>query len=72
MQAMQEHHAQEGLLFSIEDGEIEAFLEEMNLRMIDVLDSEAIERKYLLDEDGNLIGRIAGSFRFARAGVRRN
>jgi len=67
MQSMKEHHANEALLFSIKDGEIEAFLAEMNLRMIQYLDQEAIEERYLTDDQGKRIGKRAGSFRIVCA-----
>ena len=67
MKSMKEHHANEGLVFSMKPGEIESFLAEMNLRMIDHLDSEAIEGIYLLDENGMLIGRMTGVFCFVYA-----
>jgi methyltransferase (TIGR00027 family) len=65
--SMKEHHANEALVFSIKNGEIESFLAERDLRMIDYLDNEAIERKYLMDENGSLIGRMTGIFRFVCA-----
>jgi len=67
MKSMQEHHANEGLMFSIKDGEIEPFLAGMNLRMVEHLDSEAIEQKYLVDDNGTLIGRMTGNFRIVCA-----
>jgi methyltransferase (TIGR00027 family) len=67
MQSMKEHHAKEALLFSIKDGEIEAFLAEMNLRMSQYLDQEAIAERYLTDDQGKLIGKMAGSFRIVCA-----
>jgi len=67
MNSMKEYHANEQLLFSIKDGDIESFLAERNLRMIDYLDNEAIVRKYLMDDNGSLIGRMAGNFHFVCA-----
>ncbi len=67
MASMQVHHANEELLFSIKDGEIKSFLAERNLRMIDHMDDRAIERKYLTDDNGSLIGRMSGKFRFVCA-----
>jgi methyltransferase (TIGR00027 family) len=63
-QTMKEHHAAEELTFSIQEGEIESFLEGRDLRMIEHLDNEKIERKFLTKDDGTLIGRTTGHFRF--------
>jgi hypothetical protein len=37
------------------------------LRLLEHLDYEAIEREYLTDEQGALIGRMTGFFFFVRA-----
>lgn len=67
MMSMREHHAGEAMLFSLKPGEIESFLAEIDLRMIEHLDDAAIERKYLMDERGSLIGRMTGIFRLVTA-----
>lgn len=64
---MREQHSDEGLMFSIPQGEIGSFLESRELKMIKHLDNEAIEREFLVDEDGSLIGKITGHFRFVQA-----
>jgi methyltransferase (TIGR00027 family) len=66
-QTMKEHHANEELMFSIGEGEIESCLKQRGLKMVDHLDNEEIERAFLLDENGSLIGRITGHFRFVLA-----
>ena len=66
-QSMKEHHASEELMFSIEEGGAEAFLRQRGLRMVDHLDNEEIESAFLLDENGSLIGRMTGHFRFVLA-----
>jgi methyltransferase (TIGR00027 family) len=66
-QTMKEHHANEELMFSIEEGEIESFLEQRELKMVEHLDNEGIERKYLINDNGQLIGQITGHFRFVAA-----
>ena len=43
-------------MFSIEEGKIESFLEGRDLKMIDHLDNEEIEKTFLLNENGSLIG----------------
>jgi len=66
-QTMKEHHANEELLFSIGEGEIGSFLEQRGLKAIEHLDNEDIERRFLMDEDGSMLGRITGHFRFVLA-----
>jgi len=63
-QTMGEHHAAEKLTFSIQEGKIESFLEKRNLKMIDHLDNEEIEAKFLTMDNGALIGQTTGHFRF--------
>jgi methyltransferase (TIGR00027 family) len=66
-QTMREHHAAEKLTFSIQKGEIESFLESRNLKMIEHLEVDEIEKKFLTMDDGTLIGRTTGHFRFVSA-----
>ncbi|MGD8753590.1 MAG: SAM-dependent methyltransferase, partial [Anaerolineales bacterium] len=66
-QTMKEYHADEELMFSIDEGETESFLHQRGLKMVDHLDNEEIERAFLMDEDGSLIGRMTGHFRFVVA-----
>jgi methyltransferase (TIGR00027 family) len=66
-QTMREQHGDEGLMFAIDEGETESFLEERGLRMVEHLDNEEIERTLLLNEDGSSIGKITGVFRFVLA-----
>ena len=66
-QTMKEHHADEELMFSIEEGKIESFLESRDLKMIDHLDNEEIEKKFLTMDNGALIGQTTGHFRFVSA-----
>jgi hypothetical protein len=54
-------------MFSIQEGEIESFLEERDLKMIECLDNEGIEKKFLTTDNGALIGRTTGHFRFVSA-----
>lgn len=67
MNSMKQHHVGEELLFSIKQGQIESFLAEMNLSVIEHMDHKAIEQKYLMDDNGSLIGKMAGSFCFVCA-----
>jgi methyltransferase (TIGR00027 family) len=66
-QTMKEQHANEELLFSIEEGKIEPFLEGIDLKMIDHLNNEEIEKTFLTKDNGSLIGPITGHFRFVSA-----
>jgi len=71
-QAMEEHHANEKLMFSIGEGEEESFFRQRGLKMIDHWDNEEIERTLLLNEDGLISGNIIGAFRFALASPTNN
>jgi methyltransferase (TIGR00027 family) len=66
-QTMEEHHADEALMFSIVDGSIESFLDQRNLTLVDHLNNEEIERSYLVGDDGILLGQITGHFCFVLA-----
>jgi methyltransferase (TIGR00027 family) len=66
-QTMQEHHASEELMFSIDEGKVGSFLEQRGLKMVDHLSNDEIERTYLVRDDGLLIGQITGHFRFVLA-----
>jgi methyltransferase (TIGR00027 family) len=70
-ETMREHHGGEALLFSIAEGETASFLRQRGLRMVDHLDNEEIERRFLLDEDGMPIGQMTGHFRFVLASPER-
>ena len=67
LRSMREHHANEEMVFSLPRGGIEAFLAESRLRMTECMDSERIERKFLLSGDGLPIGRMTGIFCFVCA-----
>lgn len=64
---MKEHHSSEELMFSIDEGEAETFLEQRSLKMVEHLDNEEIEKTFLLNENGLLLGKITGHFRFVLA-----
>ena len=57
-------------MFSIDEGCTESFLEQRGLKLIQHLDNEEIERAFLVEENGNLIGKITGHFRFVMASSR--
>lgn len=65
VQSMQKAHADEAILFSLKDGEINGYLEQKGLHLLEHLDSKEIEKRFLTDDQGNLIIRITGHFRFA-------
>jgi len=67
MKSMKEHHTNEELISTIKHGDIESFLMDRGLRMIEHLDNKGIELKYLMDDNGSLIGRITENFRFVLA-----
>ena len=66
-QIMKEHHADEELMFSIDEDELESFFEQRGLKIVDHMDNVAIERKFLQRENGSLLGRMTGHFRFVLA-----
>ena len=66
-QTMREHHAAEELTFSIQEGKIEAFLEDRGLKMIDHLNDEEIEKRFLTKDNGSLIDPVTGHFCFVTA-----
>lgn len=55
-------------MFSLEDGEIKHFLAKNGLRLVEHLDNEEIERKFLMKKDGSILGQITRHFRFVLAG----
>jgi methyltransferase (TIGR00027 family) len=67
MESMKEYHANEELMFSIRLGEVKSFLAGNHLCMVEHLENQEIERMYLMDIDGSLIGRMLGIFEFVRA-----
>ena len=66
-ETMKEHHSSEELMFSIDEGEAEAFLERKSLKMVEHFDNEEIEKTFLLNEFGLSLGKITGHFRFVLA-----
>lgn len=66
-QTMKDHHGNESLMFSIGEDEIESFLAQRGLKMIEHLDNREIEKALLVEESGKLLGRMTGHFRFAIA-----
>jgi len=69
-ESMKEHHANEGIMFAIEDGKAESFLGEKGLKMVEHMENDEIERAFLLNESGSLIGQITGHFRFVSASTK--
>ena len=51
----------ESWLFGIEKGGIKTFLKKYNLKLIDNLDSEELEKKFFKNKSGNIITRINGT-----------
>jgi methyltransferase (TIGR00027 family) len=66
-QSMKKHHANEELMFAIDEGKIESFFKQRGLKLVNHLDNKEIEKRFLINENGLLIGHITGSFRFAMA-----
>jgi methyltransferase (TIGR00027 family) len=70
-QTMREAHQQEELTFSIAEGAIETFLDSRDLKLVEHLDSQQIEQRFLTGADGKLIGPMTGHFRFVLAAPQR-
>jgi methyltransferase (TIGR00027 family) len=64
-QTMREAHGDEQLTFSIPEGAVETFLASRDLKLVEHLDDQQIEQRFLTDDDGRLIGPMTGHFRFA-------
>ncbi len=67
IQTWKKHRKNELFRFTIDEGEIESFLEQRGLRIVNHLDNREIEKTFLLDENGSLMGQITGWFRFVTA-----
>ncbi len=72
IRAMNQHHPDERFRFLVDDGGIESFLDKRGLKMTDHLDNREIERKFLMDDNGSLLGQITGWFRFVAASTHGN
>ena len=66
-QTMKKHHANEELMFAIDEGKIESFFKQRGLKLVNHLDNKEIEEMFLLDDNEILIGQIIALFRFALA-----
>ena len=66
-QTMKKHHANEELMFAIDEGKIESFFKQRGLKLVNHLDNKEIEEMFLLDDNEILIGQIIALFRFAMA-----
>jgi methyltransferase (TIGR00027 family) len=67
VQTMKKHHANEALLFSINENEIETFLNTRGFKIVEHLDNKDMEKSLLTDENGKIIGQVTGHFRFVLA-----
>lgn len=67
LKTMKNQHSGEKLMFVIEEDKIGSYLEQRGLKMIDNLNNVEIEKTFLLNENGTLIGKITGHFRFVMA-----
>lgn len=63
IQSMQEHHSDEGLTFAVEEGRIGSFLAHRNLKLVEHVDPDELEKSFLTTDEGALIGKVAGHFR---------
>ncbi len=65
-ESMKKEHDNEALVFAIGEGKIKTFLEERGLKVVEHLDNEQIEDKFLTDES-SLLGHITAAFHFVSA-----
>jgi O-methyltransferase involved in polyketide biosynthesis len=66
LQMMKKRYSNEGLKFSIDEGKIESFLGQRGLKTVNYLNSNEIEKIFLLNKTGSL-GQIFGLARFVLA-----
>ncbi len=69
-ETMQMEHGDEALAFVIGEGQLEDFLGERGFEIVEHLDNEKIEERFLTDE-GSLLGEMTAHFRFAAATLRK-
>lgn len=62
LQIMEKQYGDEKFIFSIDEGKIESFLEQRGLKVIDHLENNALENKFLTREDGSLIGHMMAAY----------
>lgn len=67
IQTMREQHGNEALLFSVNEGETKTFLQARGLQMVEHLDNEIIEERFLSNDSGTSLGQMTGHFRFVAA-----
>jgi methyltransferase (TIGR00027 family) len=71
VRALHEHHLknhpnEEGKFF-IEEGAVAAYLEQRGIKIIDHLDNNEMEKRFLINKDGLSIGQVTGWFRIVLA-----
>jgi methyltransferase (TIGR00027 family) len=54
-------NANEPWSFGIEKGELESFLKDKNLKLIQSLNSEELENEFFKDEQGNIVAKVNGT-----------
>jgi len=69
--SMKEHHQDESILFTIDEGKIEYYLEQRGLKIVSHLDNAEIEREFLVNENESSIGRVVSHLRFVLASPKR-
>jgi methyltransferase (TIGR00027 family) len=66
-QTWRKYRSNEPFRFTIDEGAIESFLAKRGLKIVKHFNTKEIEKTFLLDKNGSLIGHITGLFRFAMA-----
>ncbi len=61
-QMMKKQYGDEKFIFSIDSGKIRDFLEPRGLKVVEDLDSRALEKRFLTQKDGSLIGNMMAAY----------
>jgi methyltransferase (TIGR00027 family) len=67
METWRKHRSNEPFKFTIDEDQTETLLEQRGLKVVSHLENKEMEKNFLLNEDGSLIGRINGMFCFVSA-----
>jgi O-methyltransferase involved in polyketide biosynthesis len=63
-QTWRKYRSNELFRFAIDKVKVESFLEQRGLKIVNHFDNRELEKTFLLNENGSLIGQITGLFRF--------
>ncbi len=69
-QIMKKQYGDEKFIFSIDSGMINTFLEQRGLKVVEDLDSRALEKRFLTQKDSSLIGKMMAAYGVVTAVVK--